>query len=127
MHLNLEVPSGITPFPWVALILPHKLVLPDLQNLHSLHSGVLEDVSVKSHFGHKVIILESYDMISWLNRSNTLTNGLDNTSSLVSKDNWESTLGVFSGQSVCIYGLSDLYLLNCETGSGAIPVWQTPV
>jgi len=31
----------MTPFPWVALILPQRLVLPDLQNLHSLHSGVL--------------------------------------------------------------------------------------
>jgi hypothetical protein len=41
LHLNLEVPSGITPFPCVALILPQRFVLPDLQNLHSLHSGVL--------------------------------------------------------------------------------------
>ncbi|KAH3686697.1 hypothetical protein WICPIJ_002341 [Wickerhamomyces pijperi] len=38
--LNLEVPSGMTPLPWVALTEPHKLVLPDLQNLHSLHSAV---------------------------------------------------------------------------------------
>ena len=42
LHLKREVPSGITPFPWVALILPQRFVLPDLQNLHSPHSGVLE-------------------------------------------------------------------------------------
>jgi hypothetical protein len=40
-----EVPSGMTPRPWVARILPQRLVLPDLQNLHSLHSGVLEIIS----------------------------------------------------------------------------------
>ncbi|KAL2260927.1 hypothetical protein VTK26DRAFT_4929 [Humicola hyalothermophila] len=34
------VPSGMTPRPWVARILPQRLVLPDLQNLHSRHSGV---------------------------------------------------------------------------------------
>ena len=40
--LKREVPSGMTPFPCVARIFPHKFVLPDLQNLHSPHSGVLE-------------------------------------------------------------------------------------
>lgn len=42
LHLNREVPSGITPFPCVARIFPQRLVFPDLQNLHSMHSGVLE-------------------------------------------------------------------------------------
>lgn len=41
LHLKRDVPSGITPLPWVARILPQRLVLPDLQNLHSRHSGVL--------------------------------------------------------------------------------------
>src|SRR4051794_10592039 len=41
LHLKRDVPSGMTPFPCVARILPQRLVLPDLQNLHSLHSGVL--------------------------------------------------------------------------------------
>src|ERR1700712_2306250 len=40
-HLKRELPSGITPLPCVARILPHRFVLPDLQNLHSPHSGVL--------------------------------------------------------------------------------------
>jgi hypothetical protein len=43
LHLKREVPSGITPFPCVARIFPHRLVLPDKQNLHSRHSGVLYD------------------------------------------------------------------------------------
>ena len=42
LHLKRDVPSGMTPLPWVALILPQRFVLPDLQNLHSPHSGVLE-------------------------------------------------------------------------------------
>ncbi len=37
---NLEVPSGITPLPWVTRILWHKLVLPDRQNSQVPHSGV---------------------------------------------------------------------------------------
>ncbi len=41
--LNREVPSGMTPLPWVARILPQRFVLPDLQNLHSPHSGVLRE------------------------------------------------------------------------------------
>src|ERR1700722_6828719 len=35
-----EVPSGITPFPWVIRIRWHKLVLPDRQNSQVPHSGV---------------------------------------------------------------------------------------
>lgn len=42
-----EVPSGMTPFPWVVRILPQRLVLPDLQNLQSPHSGVLEKKRMK--------------------------------------------------------------------------------
>lgn len=42
LHLKRVVPSGICPLPWVARIFPHRFVLPDLQNLHSLHSGVLQ-------------------------------------------------------------------------------------
>src|SRR5690349_8282089 len=41
LQRNRPVPSGMTPLPCVARILPHRFVLPDLQNLHSPHSGVL--------------------------------------------------------------------------------------
>lgn len=41
LHRNREVPSGITPRPCVARIAPQRFVLPDRQNLHCLHSGVL--------------------------------------------------------------------------------------
>src|SRR5688500_4924903 len=34
------VPSGIKPLPCVARIATQRFVLPDLQNLHFLHSGV---------------------------------------------------------------------------------------
>ena len=48
LHLNRDVPSGITPLPWVALILPQRFVLPDLQNLHSPHSGVLKETALSA-------------------------------------------------------------------------------
>src|SRR5689334_1904674 len=37
---NRLVPSGMSPLPCVARIATHRFVLPDLQNLHFLHSGV---------------------------------------------------------------------------------------
>lgn len=40
LHLNRLVPSGILPLPWVSRTALHRLVLPDLQNLHSRHSAV---------------------------------------------------------------------------------------
>src|ERR1700742_3604044 len=48
LHLKRDVPSGITPLPCVARILPQRFVLPDLQNLHSRHSGVLYGVKMVS-------------------------------------------------------------------------------
>src|SRR5262245_26145247 len=38
-------PSGIKPLPWVARIATQRLVLPDLQNLHSPHSGVYSGIT----------------------------------------------------------------------------------
>ena len=40
LHLKRLVPSGMTPLPCVARTALHRLVLPDLQNLHSRHSAV---------------------------------------------------------------------------------------
>src|ERR1700737_2508768 len=40
-----EVPSGITPLPWVMRILWHKLVLPDRQNSQVPHSGVYSGIT----------------------------------------------------------------------------------
>ena len=39
------VPSGIRPLPWVARTAWHRLVLPDLQNLHSRHSAVYSGIT----------------------------------------------------------------------------------
>lgn len=66
LHLKREVPSGITPLPCVARILPQRFVLPDLQNLHSLHSGVLGGVSLRfGGRGKGEDVLESHDIITW--------------------------------------------------------------
>lgn len=43
---NLEVPSGITPFPWGTRIFWQRLVLGDLQNLHSPHCGIYRGSTV---------------------------------------------------------------------------------
>src|SRR4249919_2362291 len=40
LYEKREVPSGIRPLPCVARTFWHRLVLPDLQNLHSRHSAV---------------------------------------------------------------------------------------
>jgi hypothetical protein len=37
---NRLVPSGITPLPWVARMAVQRLVLREVQDLHSRHSGV---------------------------------------------------------------------------------------
>ena len=39
------VPSGITPLPCVERMATHRFVLPDLQNLHCLHSGVYSGIT----------------------------------------------------------------------------------
>ena len=39
------MPSGIRPLPWVARTAWHRLVLPDLQNLHSRHSAVYSGIT----------------------------------------------------------------------------------
>src|ERR1700710_3055842 len=56
LQVNRDVPSGMTPLPCVARIFPHRFVLPDLQNLHSLHSGVLL-------ISPKLVSASSYEII----------------------------------------------------------------
>lgn len=107
LQVKREVPSGITPLPCVARILPQRLVLPDLQNLHSLHSGVLGVLA--SWFrrrGRRESLLECYDVVAGLDGGDPRADGLDDTGSLVTEDDGESTLGVLSGQSVGIYLVS---------------------
>ena len=69
--------------------------MPDLQNLHSLHSGVLEIVS----WGLPLplfYLLERNDMVAWLDIGYTFTNGFDNTSALMPEHDWEGTFWVFA-------------------------------
>jgi hypothetical protein len=132
LHLKREVPSGMTPLPWVARILPQRLVLPDLQNLHSLHSGVLDNVSLVLQ-GRGGGILESDDIVANLHVGNALTNRLNDTGALVTEDNGECALGVLSGQCVGICGVLVYPCLHLATLCGnvelmlSVPVWQTPV
>ena len=126
LHLNRLVPSGRTPLPCVARILPHKLVFPDLQNLHSLHSGVLFYVSFSSHCRRKNV-LESDNVVTRLDVGHTLSNGFHDTSTLVTEDDRESTFGVLSGECVGICSLFSNQLFSISNKARLIPVWQTPV
>jgi hypothetical protein len=78
--------------------------LPDLQNLHSLHSGVLDNVSLVLQ-GRGGGILESDDIVANLHVGNALTDRLNDTGALVTEDNGECALGVLSGQCVGICGV----------------------
>jgi hypothetical protein len=141
LHLKREVPSGMTPFPWVARILPQRLVLPDLQNLHSLHSGVLEVVRRDwKRLGKWVDSLECDNVVTRLHVGDTLADRLDDTGALVTKDDRESALGVLPGQCVGIYRSQGLFVgvasgphsssdsKHCPRYPNEnVPVWQTPV
>jgi len=48
-------------------------------------------------------VLESHDIVARLDVRHTLADRLDNTSTLVSKDNGESTLGILPGECVRIF------------------------
>jgi hypothetical protein len=47
-------------------------------------------------------ILQSDDVVAGLDRSHTLADGLDDTGTLVSQDDGESTLGILAGERVGI-------------------------
>lgn len=120
LHVNREVPSGITPFPCVALILPQRFVLPDLQNLHSLHSGVLyANVSGegKKDGEEDKNVLKSYNVISWLDGCHALADGLDYTSSFMTEHDREGSLGILAGKCICICEapkLNSVQVEDCE-------------
>jgi len=47
-------------------------------------------------------ILQGNDIIAGLDRSHTLADGLDDTGTLVSEDDGESTLGILAGECIGI-------------------------
>lgn len=50
-------------------------------------------------------VLEGDDVVTGLHVGDALTNGLNNTSTLVSENNREVALGVLSGERVGVYSL----------------------
>lgn len=81
--------------------------------------------------GHSLeSVLEGDNMVSGLHVGDALTNRLDDTSTLVSQDDGESTLGILAGQRICIYSTHSA-ILSCRVNLFAWgctrPVWQTPV
>ena len=55
-------------------------------------------------------VLESNNVVAWLNGSNTLTDGLDDASTFVSQDDGEGAFGVFAGECVSICALAQFSL-----------------
>lgn len=66
-------------------------------------------------------------MVTWLHVGDTLTNRLDNTSTLVSQNDGESALGVFSRESVCVFLPVSLGQTVAVGDLAVQPVWHTPV
>jgi hypothetical protein len=71
-------------------------------------------------------LLESNNVVASLHVGDALADRLDNTGTLVSKDNGESTLGVLAGESVCVCvadtGVIDLDSDLASLGSGNLDV-----
>lgn len=86
----------------MARILPQRLVFPDLQNLHSLHSGVLQDVRGLKRAKEEEDTLECDHVVAGLYVGNALADRLDDTSALMTEDDREGTFGVLAGECVCI-------------------------
>jgi hypothetical protein len=54
------------------------------------------------NFGRERSLLESNNIISWLDGRDALSNGFYNASSLMPKDDWEGSLRILSRKCVCI-------------------------
>lgn len=59
-------------------------------------------------------LLKSDDVVTRLDVGDTLTDTLDDTGTLVSENDWESTLGVLARQSVGI-GVADTSVVNLDS------------
>ena len=70
-------------------------------------------------------VLKRNDIVAGLHGGDALADRLDNTGTLVTEDDGESTFGVLSGESVGVY---DCQFPLGQRGNGSDePVWQTPV
>lgn len=70
-------------------------------------------------------LLESNDIVTGLHGGDALADGLDDTGTLVSQNNGESTFGVLSGESVGICLGQPGF--QSQLSHNHRPVWQTPV
>jgi hypothetical protein len=93
LHEKRDVPSGMTPLPWVVLILPQRFVFPDLHSLHSLHSGLLDGIvssdliygdAVGVCLGIGMNILEGNDSLARLDICHSRSDAFDDTSTFMS-------------------------------------------
>lgn len=65
-------------------------------------------------------VLESDDVVAHVDGGHALADGLDNTGTLVTENNGESTLGILAGESVGICGMSIIVILIGSGVSGFI-------
>lgn len=66
-------------------------------------------------------------MVARLHASYAFADGFDDTSTLVTEDDGEGTLGVFSGERVCIWAIGLAGEFPLAGSKRHQPVWQTPV
>lgn len=74
---------------------------------YGLTSVVSEDFSSSKN------LLQRDDMVTWLYVRDALTHGLDDTSTFVSQDDGESTLGVLAGEGVGV-GMADTGVIDLD-------------
>ena len=89
MQEKREVPSGMRPLPWVVRMLAQRLVLPDLQSLHLVHSGLLVSLvlvflEIGRCFDIEVDILKGNDIVARLDVGHSRSDALDDTGTFMS-------------------------------------------
>ena len=112
--LKREVPSGMRPLPCVARILPQRFVLPERQNLHSRHSGVLwGGGKVRVWFLFLLMVgwrgdlggtgrnvrahsLKCDNIVARFHARNTLADGFNNACAFMAEDDGEGAFRVFA-------------------------------
>lgn len=111
LQVKRDVPSGMTPLPWVLRILPQRFVFGDLQNLHSRHCGMYNGTTwspvkkkkIIKYFNAKYNSLDDvWYILTRFEFGDIGTNAFDYSSTLVSQDTWKKSFRIQSIEGVSI-------------------------
>jgi hypothetical protein len=74
------------------------------------------------------ILLECYDVVAGSDVGDTVTHGLDDTCSFMTKDHGECALRILAGERIgVLHRVSMKCFLSDGSNPSNSPVWQTPV